>query len=121
MTFADAELACVLHDSPVRCFRHAWSGNHRDSEQGEKRTHINQKPVALAEWCFKKYGNPDDVIFDPFWGSGISTIAATKMEGNRTVFSAELSPAYCEVGIQRWENFTGLTAQLIDSVEQTFA
>jgi DNA methylase len=113
MTFADAELAWTNIDKPTRCFRHAWSGNHRDSEQGVDRVHPNQKPVALCEWVFEKYGQPDDLIFDPFLGSGISIIAAQKMEGDRTVYGFELSPAYCEVILQRFEKLTGIEPKLI--------
>ena len=112
MTFADAELAWVSVDKPVRCFRHAWSGNHRASEQGEDRTHINQKPIALCEWAFEKYGSDTDLIFDPFLGSAPSIIAAQKMDGTRTVYGFELSEVYCTVIIERWEHFTGQVAEL---------
>jgi site-specific DNA-methyltransferase (adenine-specific) len=113
MTFADAELAWTNIDKPTRCFRHAWSGNHRDSEQGVDRVHPNQKPVALCEWCFEKYGQANDVIFDPFLGSAPSIIAAEKMEGDRTVYGFELSPAYCEIILQRFEKLTGIEPKLI--------
>ena len=83
------------------------------SERGEKRVHPTQKPVALCEWCFEKYGSDNDLIFDPFLGSGISIIAAQKMEGDRTVYGFELSEDYCEVIIQRYENFTGDIAKLV--------
>lgn len=116
MTFADAELAWVSVDKPVRCFRHAWSGGHRDSEKGEQRVHVNQKPVALPEWVFEKYGNLDDLIFDPFLGSGISIVAAQQMEGDRVVVGFELSPEYCEIICQRFESLTGVNAELVGSV-----
>ena len=113
--FADCELAWTNQKSAIRLFRHMWNGMLKDSERGERRVHSTQKPVKLAEFCYSKYGNSGDVIFDPFWGSGISTLAATRMEGNRTVFSVELSPQYVEIGIQRWEKLTGEEAVLIDS------
>jgi len=111
--FADAELAWCNHKSAVRIFKHQWNGMIKASERGEKRVHPTQKPVALCEWCFEKYGKPDDVIFDPFLGSGISIIAAQKMEGDRTVCGFELSPAYCEIILQRFEKFTGIEPKLI--------
>lgn len=114
--FADAELAWTNHKSAVRIFRHMWNGMLKDSERGERRVHPTQKPVTLTEWAFDKYGSANDVIFDPFLGSGISVIAAQKMEGDRTVYGMELSPEYCEVSLQRWEKLTGKTAQLISSV-----
>ena len=111
--FADAELAWSNHESAVRIFKHMWNGMIKASEHGQKRVHPTQKPIALCEWAFDKYGKSDDVIFDPFLGSAPSIIAAQKMEGDRTVYGFELSPDYCEVIIQRYENFTGDIAKLV--------
>ena len=114
--FADAELAHINVKSAVRVFRHLWLGMWKQSENSEARVHPTQKPIALAEWCFDKYGKGDDVIFDPFLGSGISIIAAEKMPGSRTVIGCELSPHYCEIIMQRWEKLTKQTATLIDNL-----
>ena len=111
--FADAELAWCSNHSAVRIFKHRWNGMIKASEHGEKRVHPTQKPVALCEWAFEKYGSSDDLIFDPFLGSAPSIIAAQKMEGNRTVYGFELSPDYCEVIIQRFEKLTGIEAKLL--------
>ena len=86
------------------------------SERGERRVHPTQKPIALCEWAFEKYGKPDDLIFDPFLGSAPSIIAAQKMEGTRTVYGFELSPEYCEVVCRRFEQLTGKTAELVGSL-----
>jgi|694.fasta_scaffold13047_9 DNA modification methylase len=110
---ADAELAWCNDKSAVRVFTHTWNGMIKASEHREKRVHPTQKPVALCEWFFEKYGDSDDVIFDPFLGSGISIIAAQKMEGDRTVYGFELSPAYCEIILQRFEKLTGIEPKLI--------
>ena len=73
--------------------------------------HPTQKPTALAE---KAIGNHEaNLIGDFFLGSGSTLIAAQKMEGDRTVYGFELSPDYCEVIIQRYENFTGDIAKLV--------
>lgn len=111
--FADAELAWCNHESAVRIFKHMWNGMVKASEHGQKRVHPTQKPIALCEWAFDKYGEADDLIFDPFLGSAPSIIAAQKMEGDRTVYGFELSEDYCEVIIQRYENFTGDIAKLV--------
>lgn len=110
--FADAELAWSNHKGAVRIFKHMWNGMLKDSEHGERRVHPTQKPRALATWIFEKYGSTDDVIFDPFLGSGISLLAAEQMEGDRTVYGCELSEHYCEIIMQRWEKLTGKTAVL---------
>jgi len=82
----------------------------------ERCGHPTQKPSALCEWFFDKYGTPNDFIFDPFLGSAPSIIAAQKMEGDRTVYGFELSPDYCEIIIQRWEKFTGQVAKLVGTL-----
>jgi site-specific DNA-methyltransferase (adenine-specific)/modification methylase len=115
---ADCELAWTNAGGPARLFAHRWNGMIKASEQGERRVHPTQKPVALAEYCFDKYGSEQDVIFDPFLGSGISVIAAEKMPGERKVIGCELSPAYIDVCITRWEQLTGQQATLLDRVEE---
>jgi hypothetical protein len=118
MAFADAELAYCSHKSAVRIFQHQWKGLMKGSEQGQKRVHPSQKPVALCQWAFEKYGEEQDVIFDPFLGSGISVIAAEKMSGNRKVYGCELSPEYIDVIIARWEKLTGEEATLLERIEE---
>ncbi|HLO51389.1 MAG TPA: DNA methyltransferase [Kamptonema sp.] len=114
VTFADCELAWTNIPQPARVFKHIWDGFRRDSEQGEMRVHPSQKPIALCEWVFEKYGKLNDNIFDPCLGSAPSIIAAQKMEGKRTVYGLELSPDYIEVILQRWETFTGIAAKRIN-------
>jgi hypothetical protein len=116
--FADAELAWCSDDSAVRIFKHMWNGLMKESEQGQRRVHPSQKPIKLAEWAFEKYGSEQDIIFDPFLGSGISVIAAEKLTGERKVIGCELSPAYIDVCITRWEQLTGQQATLLDRVEE---
>lgn len=110
--FADVELAWTNQDKAARLFRHMWNGMVKASENGKRRVHPTQKPVALAAWCFQEFGAADDVILDPFAGSGISIMAAEQL--SRTVYAIELSPDYVAVIIDRWEAATGQTARLVD-------
>lgn len=48
-------------------------------------------------------------VFDLFGGSG-STLIATEQTGRRA-FLMELDPLYCDVIVQRYENFTGHKAE----------
>jgi DNA modification methylase len=83
------------------------------SEHGQKRVHPTQKPVALFTWCAEKYGQPGDIVFDPFLGSGISVIGCEQLNDDRTVFGFELSPEYMEITCRRYELLTGDTAKLV--------
>jgi DNA modification methylase len=49
-------------------------------------------------------------IYDPFLGSGTTLIAAEQL--GRKCYGMEISPAYCDVIVQRWENLTGKKAVL---------
>jgi DNA modification methylase len=108
--FADAELAWTNQKTAVRIFQHMWNGMIKGSEKGQKRVHPTQKPIALAEWCYDQYGKDCKTILDLFAGSGSSLIACEtkKKQG----FMMELSPAYCDVIVKRWEDFTGKKAIL---------
>jgi site-specific DNA-methyltransferase (adenine-specific) len=110
--FSDGELCWSNQKLAIRIFKHQWMGIWKDSEKGKLRVHPTQKPVALAEWCFEKYGKPGDVVFDPFLGSGISVIAAEKMNDGRCVIGCELAPEYIATTIQRWVDLTGKTPVL---------
>ena len=101
--FGDAELAYTSFDKPIRIFKHMWNGMLKDSEQGQKRCHPTQKPIALAEWCFENYGKEAINVLDIFGGSGSTLIACENTE--RNCFMMELSPNYCDVIVQRWVDF----------------
>jgi len=51
-------------------------------------------------------------IYEPFSGSG-TTIIAGEMTG-RHVYAIELNPAYVDVAVKRWQDFTGKEAVLAD-------
>jgi hypothetical protein len=112
--FADAELAWTNHKTAVRIFKHQWNGLIKASERGQKRVHPTQKPVALAEWCFQQYGSENDGVLDLFGGSGSTLIACEKT--HRKSYLMELSPAYCDVIIERWQNATGSFAMREDGI-----
>ena len=111
-TFSGAELAFVNAGVRLDVFRHMWHGMIKASEMGQKRVHPTQKPVALVQWCFNNYGNPNTVL-DVFGGLGSTLIAAEQT--NKTCYMMELDPKYCDVIIKRWENLTGLKATLVNS------
>jgi DNA modification methylase len=109
--FADGEIAWTNFKTSVRIFKHTWNGMIRESEKKEKRVHPTQKPVALAEWCFKNYEIKKNVL-DLFGGSGSTLIACEKLKIK--CFVMELEPHYVDVIIKRWEDYTGKKAELIN-------
>ncbi len=75
----------------------------------QKMIHLTQKPVELAERAMRYSSKRGERILDPFGGSGATMIAAERME--RSCRMVEIDPAYCDVIIQRWQEFTGKTAK----------
>lgn len=69
------------------------------------------KPTEILIPYLKVLTKRDDLVIEPFGGSGSTLIAATKME--RRCFLMEKSPVYAEVIKSRWEKLTGLKANKI--------
>lgn len=74
--------------------------------------HPTMKPVVLVERCIQNSTLQGQSVLDLFLGSGTTLIAAEKT--GRICYGMELSEHYCDVIIQRWENFTGKKAVLLD-------
>jgi len=67
-------------------------------------------PVGLPEFFINAFTDENDIVYEPFSGSG-STIIAAENTG-RKCNAIELSPAYVDVTVARWEAFTGKKAEL---------
>ncbi len=70
------------------------------------------KPVEILIPYIKVLTKRDDLVIEPFGGSGSTLIAATKLK--RRCYIMEKVPIYAEVIINRWEKFTGLKAKKIN-------
>jgi DNA modification methylase len=72
--------------------------------------HPTMKPVELVKRPIVYHTKPGDLIYEPFSGSGTALIAAEMTA--RRCFALELSPAFVDVAVRRWQNFTGREATL---------
>ena len=79
-----------------------WS----QDRDGINEFHPTQKPIALAAKALKNHKAA--IVLDMFCGSGSTLIAAEQL--GRKCYGLEISPAYCDVIVQRWEQFTGKQA-----------
>jgi DNA modification methylase len=86
-----------------------------DKPQKSENGHSTQKPVECMKRPIENNSSPGQAVYEPFSGSG-TTIIAGEMTG-RSVHAIELSPAYVDVAIERWQNFTGREATLADTGE----
>jgi len=73
--------------------------------------HLTEKPVELAVRAIEYSSRPGENVLDLFGGSG-STLIGCEQTGRRG-FLMELDPLYCDVIVQRWEQFTGGKAELV--------
>lgn len=78
-------------------------------EMGKIRSkHPATFPVTLPSEYIQAMTNPKEIVIDCFGGSGTTMIACEQL--NRKCYMMELSEEYCQVIINRWEEFTGQKA-----------
>ena len=88
-----------------------WRFSITSNKEREGLGHATPKPIALCSRAINASSREGEVVLDVFGGSGSTLIACEQL--NRKCYMAELDPTYCDVIIERWENFTGEKAELI--------
>ena len=96
--FSDGELIWTSYNMPLRIKRHLFMGCMQEGKR-EKRVHPTQKPLALMEWIIQHYTKENDLILDPFAGTG-TTLVACKKTG-RNFIGFELSKEYYDIACDR--------------------
>jgi DNA modification methylase len=102
LSMSDGELAWSNNDKVLRSVT-----VNRGALNKEGSVHPTQKPAQVIAFSLQ-YLDAGKVVLDLFGGSGTTLIVCEQT--NRHARLMELDPAYCDVIIQRWENFTGNTA-----------
>lgn len=102
-----------------------WSGDRKQStiwnipsRDDSGHGHSTQKPVECMKRPIENNSSPGQAVYEPFSGSG-TTIIAGEMTG-RAIHAIELSPAYVDVAVKRWQDFTGQKA-IHEASGKTFA
>lgn len=65
----------------------------------QKMLHMNQKPVELLERMILSFSDENNLVFDPFMGSGSTGVAC--QQTNRNFIGCEIDPYYFEVASHR--------------------
>jgi site-specific DNA-methyltransferase (adenine-specific) len=95
---------------------HLWAADRKQTtviqckRPSKSELHPTMKPVELMEYQILNNTKGSDIVLDLFGGSGSTMIAAEKT--GRKSCLMELDPKYCDVIVQRWEEFTGKKAVL---------
>ncbi len=102
-----------------------WAGDRKqttvwqiDKPRKSETGHGTQKPIDCMKRPIENNSKPGDAVYEPFSGSG-TTIIAAEMTARRC-FAVELNPAYVDIAVKRWQEFTGNEAVLV-STGETFA
>jgi DNA modification methylase len=98
--------------------RAVWEIASRSEEGDPGGQHPTCKPTELIRRPILWHTKPGGLIYEPFSGSGTAIIAA-EMSGRRCC-ALELAPQFVDVGVTRWQNYTGRQATL-DGDGRTFA
>jgi len=75
--------------------------------------HPTTKPVELIVQMLQNSSKPDNLVLEPFCGSGSTLIACEQTR--RSCRAIELDPKYVDVIVTRWETLTGQKAELVTS------
>ena len=82
-------------------FPKVTSGKNRSSK--ERTAHPAQYPLSVIDRIIKVSSNKNNIVVDPFSGSGTTGIAA---HGNYRIYiGIEINKNYCDLSIERFENY----------------
>jgi DNA modification methylase len=101
-----------------------WAGDRKQTTlwqiakpQKSETGHSTQKPVECMKKPIENNSSPGQAVYEPFSGSGTTIIAAEQT--GRCCYAIELNPAYVDVAVKRWQDFTGQEATL-EATGETF-
>ena len=100
---------------------HYWCGDRNQSDvwyfnkPNKSKLHPTMKPVDLCKKAILNSSKTDDIILDPFGGSGSTLIAAEQVKRRCRII--ELDQKYVDIIIKRWQNISGREATLVQTNE----
>ena len=99
-TFNYDYLKAVNSGKQFRDFR-VITNRDRDSQYG-KHPHPCEKPLPLFELFVHASSNKNDIVLDPFVGSGTTAVACKKL--NRKFIGIDINEKYCNIARKRVVN-----------------
>lgn len=88
-----------------------WQGSRSEStvwqigfNEDTQTTHGTQKPVECMRRPMLNNSGPNEIIYEPFCGSGTTIIAAES--SRRICYAVELNPEYVDMTIKRFQEYT---------------
>jgi DNA modification methylase len=84
---------------------YAGVNSFKEGRMDELAMHPTVKPVALVADAIRDCSRRGGLILDAFAGSGTTVIAAERT--GRKARLIEIDPAYCDLIVRRWQDYTG--------------
>jgi site-specific DNA-methyltransferase (adenine-specific)/modification methylase len=69
------------------------------TESAEKNGHPCPKPIKAWKWLLERLSEANNIILDPFLGSGTTALAAKEL--GRKFIGIEISEEYCRIAVKR--------------------
>ena len=115
-TFNYQSLKCLNDDLQIRS---TWNlpicnGNERLKENGKK-VHSTQKPESLLHRILLASSNKNDLILDPFLGSGTTAVVAKKL--GRIFYGIEKDKRYFDAANKRLKNTKPIEDNYLDTLQ----
>ena len=115
-TFNYQSLKCLNDDLQMRS---DWNlpicnGSERIKKNGKK-IHSTQKPESLLHRILLASTNKNDLVFDPFLGTGTTAVVAKKM--GRNYFGIEKEKKYFKTAKQRLEKTAKIEDHYLDTIK----
>jgi DNA modification methylase len=98
-----------LDEGPIFVADEAGEGTVWEVTRDGGGKHPTQKPVEFCRRAIRNSSERDDIILDPFIGSGTTIMAADSID--RRCFGVEIDPRICDVAVARWEESAGRKAE----------
>ena len=99
----------------TRSFRGTVSNVYQGSAQRNNEyaeTHSATFPIEFVSHYIENFTNIGDSVLDVFGGTGTTMIACEQL--GRVCYMCEIDPHYCDVILDRWEQYTGQKAEKIE-------
>jgi site-specific DNA-methyltransferase (adenine-specific)/modification methylase len=115
-TFNYQSLKCLNDDLQMRS---TWNlpicnGNERLKEKGKK-VHSTQKPESLLHRILLASTNKNDLVLDPFLGSGTTAVVAKKL--GRIFYGIEKEKSYFDATNKRLKNTKIIKNEYLDTIQ----
>ena len=115
-TFNYQSLKCLNDDLQIRS---TWNlpicnGNERLKEKGKK-VHSTQKPESLLHRILLASSNKNDLVLDPFLGSGTTAVVAKKL--GRIFYGIEKEKSYFDAANKRLKNTKIIKDEYLDTIK----